>query len=483
MEIAGIGPLLNQGIDFGLNASGGTVHGGTGILIRLQNGTTITYSPGLPPPFPLSPKKDAGELGTTINCFDQDVDGAGNRRVSDRRFAPKDTPQVPLYGLVDLGADESHEVSVSGYLPSTRIFSRPHSNVVAHTGTLTDNSVPYFFNVAAILTGQGGTYLRPEYNFSADKRLTVTVGTSVLTRKVGSEWYAQVLANPYGGPATGNYTDSIFDTGRGSSAASSRTTLMAVSATQGAKINFHPFPRNLACDLSPTLYHSVQSEPTNYNTTTWYAWWGEWHLTNGIGSFRPYTPNYEDVFHGNPWYHGFNASFAKWDNRFLYSDTSKSLTWAKFGIVNPPLTLPQGGRQNSPKSHLFIDHPTNPTRHALYVFDFSPQQLNTYTVDSYGIAAGEAFLSLGGSEWHGIRYNLELLLPDSGQWVNDGVPQNNLQTFLAVQGTTEGTALFRTGEATTGRVSKSKAIFSGGSMEKRLQDFRREFTKKYRSKR
>jgi len=136
---------MNQGIDFGLNPNGTTAHVGS---IVLQNGITLLASPGLPA---------AAETSTTLNCFDQDVDEFGNRRVSDRRYAPKNTVQYPLYGLVDLGADESHEVTISGYLPSTRTFSRAHGTVVAHTSTLTDNTIPYFLNVSPVPIGQGST--------------------------------------------------------------------------------------------------------------------------------------------------------------------------------------------------------------------------------------------------------------------------------------------------------------------------------------
>ena len=88
------------------------------------------------------------------------------------------------------------------------------------------------------------------------------------------------------------------------------------------------------------------------------------------------------------------------------------------------------------------------------------QQLWTYTPDNYGIAAGEAFGWITGSEWHGIRYNLELLDPGNPYWIQNGVPQNNLQTFLVVQGATPEGEQMITGEAQGGRVDRSSAIWT-----------------------
>jgi len=475
--IQGVGPLMNQGIDFGLNPNGTTSHVGS---IILQNGLSLVASPGLPA---------TAETSTTLNSFDQDVDGFGNRRVSDRRYAPKNSMQYPLYGLVDLGADESHEVTVSGYLPSTRIFSRAHSTVVAHTSTLSDNTVPYFLNVAPVSAGQGSTtYIRPQYNFSADIRMTGTVGSVIYSRKPNSEWYAQSNANPYGGTGTGNYTNGVFDTGRTSATNTTRAQWIATSLANAAlpRFNQWPHPRNLACDLAPTLYHTVQTEPTNYMTTTWYAWWGERFLDPLLNSqvVQPYAPTYEDIFFPNPWYHSFMPStIAKRDNRFLYTDRNLPTTVTLSGIVNPPLTIPQGARTNGPNSYLFTDHPTNPTRHGIYLFVFypAPPGTFTYTVDSYGVAAGEVFAWAANSEWHGVRYNLELLSPSDPQWVTQGVPQNNLQTFLVVQGSTQAAAPLTLSESTGHGSDRTRALFDGSPMQKRVQRARLEFTKKYRS--
>ncbi|RLB45501.1 MAG: hypothetical protein DRI90_28375 [Deltaproteobacteria bacterium] len=318
--------------------------------------------------------------------------------------------------------------------------------------------------------------------------MTKTVGSVTYSRNPQSEWYAQVIGNPYGGTGTGNYTDGIFDTGRTSSTNTTRARDISISlASPTPRFNQWPHPRNLACDVSPTLYHSVQEEPAIYTTTTiWYAWWGERFLDTLVNgqSVQPYASAYEDIFEPNPWYHCFiPAPFAKRDNRYLYTDINKPITDTQSGVLNPPLTISQGARTNGPKSYLFMDHPYTPSRHGIYLFVLYPAPPSTYTysVDAYGIAAGETFLWAPNSEWHGIRYNLELLSPGDPQWITQGVPQNNLQSFLVVQGSTQAAAPLTLGEAAGLGCDRSCAIYTGSSMLKRLQQARVEFAKKYRS--
>lgn len=207
--------------------------------------------------------------------------------------------------------------------------------------------------------------------------------------------------------------------------------------------------------------------------------------TTWLGPVRRVTTRTRTGVGASSWYHCFVSTAAVRDNRFLYSDraTGQSHTLTQVGTLNPPLTIPEGGRQNGAMSFLFTDHPTSPQRHGIYVFDFSAQQLWTYTVDNYGIAAGETFSWIAGSEWHGIRHNLELLVPGDPYWIQNGVPQNNLQSFLVVQGVTPEGAQLNAGEAKGGLVSQSSAIFTGSAVEKRLKTFRLDFVKKYRSKR
>jgi len=209
--------------------------------------------------------------------------------------------------------------------------------------------------------------LRPEYNYAADIKLS----PSGLTRVLGSEWYAQAISNPYGlGTSTGNYTDGHFDLGRGTNPVPNRKSHFDISQVVPG-INHWAFMGGLACDYSPHLYRSVQEEPSytvgppfTYSSA-WYLWWGEWFLGKGT-TYEPYAPFYEDVFGPNPWYHSFNPSATLWDNPYVYLDSIKSSTKTQLGITNPLLTIAQGDRYGTNESYLFIDHPTNPQRHAIY---------------------------------------------------------------------------------------------------------------------
>lgn len=79
----------------------------------------------------------------------------------------------------------------------------------------------------------------------------------------------------------------------------------------------------------------------------------------------------------------------------------------------------------------------------------SPNLPFAYSVNQYGIIQDpnnppntkpDPIPYLAGSEWHGLRINLELLDPNNAWWTSVGVPDNNVQTFLSVLG--EGAPLF-----------------------------------------
>jgi hypothetical protein len=141
-----------------------------------------------------------------------------------------------------------------------------------------------------------------------------------------------------------------------------------------------------------------------------------------------------DVYDSNPWYNApWFASAPGNDNNRLYVDPSKPL-WC--GTLHPPLTTFNDPDTFIPRESFLF---RNDIAHGVYVWDFTPQQLFTYSVGSRGWGLGgsppgETVPYLPGSDWHGIRINLELLLPEFPDWVFYGDPQNNIQTFLILQG-------------------------------------------------
>ena len=395
-------PLINRGADFGFDALGNTLHTG---LIAWGNGLNILYSPGLPA---------GAEAVATVNCWDWDTDGFGNRRVAHRKYAPT-TP----YGHVDLGADESLELTISGYVTSTRTFSRPHPAVASNTAGIGSRDSLYLFNVNG---QQNNVYARPQFNFNAD-----IVYTTPHQRPTATEWYNQAVAatHPYNGGGT-NYTNGQFDNRTVSTATPRNYRWERWAAT----LNPSPrFMRNLACDIAPHLLHDVRPDLTNLNL--WWPWWGERLRFATTGGYYPY-PLYEDIFKCNPWYNAPTPPSAVLDNAFLYFDPVDPNKWVRDAHINPPLAVKRNMVLTTTKRHLFTNN-----LHPILLWEWGSTTF-AYTINSYGrITIPDPVPYV--SPWHGVRVNLELLDPDNSYWTTTGVPDNNVQTFLAIVDEDNGT--------------------------------------------
>ncbi|PIE23752.1 MAG: hypothetical protein CSA62_06490 [Planctomycetota bacterium] len=425
-------PLINLGVDFGVTVTGTAQnirvtprHSG---MMIFGNSLSLTHSPGLPPSGVNGPE-DKAEL----NAWDWDADGHGNPRIVDRRYALTH----PLPGSdfrIDLGADESGELTIAGYLTSTRIFTRAHPWVASHTAQFPATANLWFFN---FFHGSGSTqniYPRPWFNFCAD--ILFNIPFPRLQGNRGSEWFNQALVNPYDSSGTSNYTNGRYEKRSVPALYNLREWFVASPPTGGlVRPPLPKFMRNLCCDIAPHLVHDVQPEQSNH--PAWYPWWGERFdfvrpTASPFPQFRCHPGVFDDIFKSNPWFENpIGSPDAKYsDNRFLYYDSSQSNTWIRSGHINPPLTLPQDALVLSTESYLFTN-----TRHPLLVYNYG-SVLDFYNVGVNGFdPVPDAVPYYPGSGWHGVRINCELILPDYHEyWSNAGVFDNNLQSFLAVDG-------------------------------------------------
>ncbi len=435
----GVNPLINAGVDFGYNSAARQPIW-TGLII-FGNGRSLTQAPGLPPAAAISGPEDIAQL----NGWDWDMDGHGNPRIADRRFATK-RPSNPSDSRIDLGADESGELTISGFLTNTRIFSRQHISVAANTAGFPKSDGLYFFNIYHGVGNPNNIYDRPWYNFLADIKYTTP-----FPRLPGSEWFKQILVNPYATTSSvlGNYTDGRFDTRpySGNNGLENLRLWFQTYVPSGGldpRKPQPPFMRNLACDLSPHLVHDLP--PNVSNPDQWWIWWGERfdHHRPGSGypGYRPHSPVYDDIFKANPWFNNTYNVDAQWtDNPSLFYDSQNTKTWNLLGHVAPPLTLPQNTLLASTKSYLFLN-----SLHAWLWWD--PGTTHTYTILSTGVSAPDPLPFYTGSDWHGLRINMELVAPDDAYWTQIGVPRNNLQTFLTVESDVPPVESFQ-GESTT----------------------------------
>jgi hypothetical protein len=344
----------------------------------------VTQSPGLPPANNPNGPEDIAQL----NGWDWDTDGHGNRRIADRRYAAT-RPAAATDSRIDIGADESNELTISGYLTSTRIYSRDHNAIAEKSSAFPAVNNLYYFN---FYQGSNPTmdYLRPGCNFAAD----ATFATPH-QRLPGSEWFNQANTNPYHTvlPGTSNYTDGKFDDRvLGGNVERNFRWWLVDPASAFEHIPIPEFMRNLACDFSPHLSHDIP--PDSATPANWYIWWGERYEfvrpgTAPYPTYSPYTNIYQDVFKANPWYANANALLneALWtDNSHLYYDPADPLKWTLTGHVAPPLTLPQDTLVNPTKSYLFTN-----SRHAYLWYEFGPQGV-VYKIGPNGFTAAPDYL-------------------------------------------------------------------------------------------
>ncbi|MCC6673332.1 MAG: hypothetical protein IT458_19895 [Planctomycetes bacterium] len=412
-EVGGPAPVLNPLVDRGVDLPGN---------ITMLNGKLLSTAPGLP--------ASAEDLAT-LHAFDQDGEGAGNLRI----LARTDFPSGGCTGSIDLGADELGNVIISGYLDSTRIFSRAHTSESPNTAALASGRRLFFFNVHRDPATPRTEYVRPQFNVALDLRRTTPYGHQQ------SYWYRQLgVPTVLGGVAVGNpYTIGTDNYAEGLDTSGVTTRRYRLVTTPASPTFPYPFPRfhrNPVCDLSPNLYHDIwpfPSMPDNW----WidYTEYQNWILPQGVTADRV-----TDLFRSNPWYHQRSNLYSILnDNGFLYYTPAKPV---QLGVVRPPTTVyGVGGTMQS--SYLFRN-----SVHGIGIYDFNipnPPQVQPYiyAVDPSGIGdrqpglglLGEPLPAVPGQDWQGLRINAEVFAPADPWWQTQYSPPvvNNLQTFLIVE--------------------------------------------------
>ena len=144
------------------------------------------------------------------------------------------------------------------------------------------------------------------------------------------------------------------------------------------------------------------------------------------------TPTIHDSFQANAWYDMADLATNPDvnDNVSLYIDgVNKRL---RHGTLNPPMTFAGDPVQGTyPSSFLFRDVSQSPARHPIGYWN--PPGY-TYSVGTNGLSGFGILDALPNVDWYGYRINQELYDPDHAAWASLGSPNNNLQTFLVVQG-------------------------------------------------
>ncbi len=371
----GVNPLVNRGV--------------AGIL-GFVNGRELI--PGLP--------LAAADIAT-FDAWDSDCEGHGNQRVHSRLDWGYSPNTDPVFGDVDLGADELGPLVMGGMANSTRIFSRTVQSV--HVGPAGDHTRIYFFDTP-------GVHPRPMFN--------VWIGDGADPTVAGAfphEWYSQLRNNPdrstlvfQGSYAQSNYTDGLALDGLGKPGWRYESLHNPQHFAQPTPVLLEfPFMRNLFCDFSPHLLPDPHP-----------AW--------GIAFTGKLMPSAygqgiysgKDPFACNPWYRT-EPQLRVVDNeneRLFYTSPSFD---ALVGILNPP-----GSSLNTPV-------PTWPFRWLWPnqpIAIFLTGSVSTYTIPSPGpgVVFGDIAPSIADLRWHGIRFNCE------GIWDSSPTSRHNLQTFLTI---------------------------------------------------
>lgn len=354
-----------------------------------------------------------------MQLWDHDCDGLGNARITRKNGVAFQHP----FGDVDLGADETDELTISGYLDDTRTFSRPHSisgssflNGV--TSGLPTRVAAYLFN-----TNVGVNIDRPRFNFFEDV--------------VGAHYYDHILMDPDATYPTGAVNPltgkSNYTYGRPGTLRYGRT----FPPSQPPLVNVQPgFSRNLICDFAPVLLPSLN---------VWWPWDFDTAQTSGTphryGS-NPWWGHYFDTFFCNPsvfWNAPGNTPHRTIALGGIYQGQGTLTHTVPLAIINAPpgsmeWDVNMSNVPNTPPvstSHLILPF-------TAYTFVWGPwapcsgTSATQYQVGVWGwgdTAANCPDIVPFGTQWSGLRINCE-------RFPNATFPNNhsNLQTFLIVQG-------------------------------------------------
>jgi hypothetical protein len=382
-------PLVNQGIKF---------------PIVQHSQALASYEPGFP-----------DDDLARFNAWDWDCEGVGNPRVAARTCGNYGHFPVDCNRLTDLGADEMGELIVSGYLDSTRSFSRPHQSVAANTSALPSCDQLYYFNVHCDVPPD---YVGPQFNSRSD------TAPFVCFRPGGQpEWYAQL--GPFHNPFTLTAPPHALTEGQHESTSGAATQRFALTSPLFNPGWLYPhFTRPRVCDIGPHVADDIRPNPIPNDRKVDFA---EYDFVIPLGWDPLLFQN--DIFQANSWYNSpLNATQpAVNDNRHLYIDPANNQR-LRSGTLSPPMVVFNDPLQVLfPKSYLFRNtlHPADP---------WQPM----YSVNAKGHSAPQTVPYLSGMDWYGIRVTMELFDPDNPAWVLLGNPVNNVQTFLIVQGAVQG---------------------------------------------
>lgn len=285
---------------------------------------------------------------------DWDCEGVGNPRDQQRRAGVITLGGVntwfghPEHGcgsLRDLGADELGEVIITGFIDSTRAFSRPHASIAANTAQIADCSTFYFMNVYQAPPIGPLQFISPQLNARADNPdwpivTSVPLPPPNASPGTGSQWFAQLgpFHNPYIVPS-GLLADPpipfAFTSGQHfdpyAYASLDTTRFLLIKAPAGTA--YSHFMRTRACDIGSHILFDIDTWNPNVNSRDVdYAEYEFWWQSAGATQLH-------DIFQNNPWVDMADTGQfpARNDNRFLYIDGAQQTL--REGTLEPPLTI------------------------------------------------------------------------------------------------------------------------------------------------
>jgi hypothetical protein len=363
-------PLVNAGVD---DAPPGSAK----YPIAMGNGLSLNEPPGL----------SIGADEARIDGWDWSCEGFGNPRIYlrpgfvPRRYGPD--PQFESY--IDLGCHELGDLTMAGYLTSTRIFTRMGA---AQGGvTLPDRGKVFYFN----LIYDGSAY--PPTSFPRP-RMNAPVGW-------GSHWWPHVQNGPATDANDGNYTKLLLPP------ASDRWYL--INALSSAT-NYNSIGRALQCDFSPNLLPDL------------HPYWG--------GVMQLYLPN-PDVYGSSPWHERSvpppgPPAYTTRDNPTLFHNVGGTVHSTPSGLFGYTMTGVQDATLNPPACY-----PGTNTWLIPPTAQFGPWSPctggNSYTIGTWGYGDAQpgcpdVIPPYSGLDALGIRFNCEV----AELW-------SNLQSFLVVR--------------------------------------------------
>ncbi|MCC6781251.1 MAG: hypothetical protein IT457_00285 [Planctomycetes bacterium] len=425
-------PLVNVGMSLG-NGTIRFANVGIHLFPNPPGNQDITAPPGIP-----------NDRNASFHAFDWDCEGFGNPREARRRFGLSALfPEPFCLSRIDIGADEMGELLITGYLDSTRVFSRPHASVAPNTAGLALAERLYFLDLAI----PGVVYIAPQFNLRHDAAAFTPPNAVVSgTNWAHPEWFAQLggIHNPFVfendpvPPSTltsGQYRQVLnYTLGVPNPAEITvRHGLANPAWTTWPRsvVSFTPYPRFVRVRVPDLGAHLMDDG----------AVLGKPMAIRGIDyaeyQFRHPDPFLDtvmlrDIFQDNSWHSqaDVNALAGFNDNSWMYVKSAVGATPSSLrnGTLNPPLTIFADPDQGAfPSSFLF--------RNAAHPLDVYGAPGFIYSVGSNGLSPGTRVATLPGLDWYAYRQNFEIYEPDNLLWVDafGQAPNNNLQTVLVVQ--------------------------------------------------